>query len=58
MRSREFASSYFVTVNRVLNPKIWQGTELDPAVEAKLLKIAEKFQVSQEKISEIKKLIF
>jgi hypothetical protein len=44
MRSREFTGSYFVTVNRVLNPKIWQGTELDPAVEAKLLKIAEKFQ--------------
>jgi hypothetical protein len=41
---REFAPSYFVTVNRDLNPKIWQGTELDPTVAHKLKMIAEKFQ--------------
>lgn len=41
---REFAPSYFVSVNRVLNPKLWNGTEIDPSVAHKLKMIAEKFQ--------------
>jgi hypothetical protein len=42
---REFAPSYFVTVNSHLNPKLWHNyNELDPAVEQKLLKIAQTFE--------------
>lgn len=42
---REFANKgYFVTVNSHLNPKIWQGNELDPAVAQKLMKIAATFE--------------
>jgi hypothetical protein len=33
---REFTASEFVTVNKRLNPKIWQDDELDPAVADKL----------------------
>ena len=41
---REFTSSEFVTVNSKLNPKIWQGGELDPEVREKLIKIAQAFE--------------
>ena len=44
MRLREVTASDLVTVNRRLNPKIWNDAELDPAVRAKLLEIAEAFQ--------------
>ena len=37
---REIAASYFITVNRVLNPKLWKGNEMLPEVEDKLRKIA------------------
>lgn len=41
---REFANSYFVTVNRRLNEKLWDGSEMLPEVREKLFKIAEKFE--------------
>ena len=44
MRLRELAASDLVTVNRRLNPKIWNDTELDPAVRSKLIEIAKAFQ--------------
>lgn len=45
MRLRELQeSSNIVTVNRTLNPKIWNDTELDDAVKAKLLEIAAAFE--------------
>jgi len=44
MRLREVTASDLVTVNRRLNPKIWQDEELDSAVRAKLLEIAKAFQ--------------
>jgi len=44
MRLRELAASDLVTVNRRLNPKIWNDTELDPAVRSKLIEIARAFQ--------------
>lgn len=44
MRLREFQeNSDFVTVNRELNPKIWQGGRLDGKVRQKLLEIAQAF---------------
>lgn len=44
MRLRELDESHnFVTVNRELNPKIWQGGRLDGDVRLKLLKIARAF---------------
>ena len=45
MKLREFQeSSDIVTVNRRLNPKIWDQDELDPMVKAKLKEIAAAFQ--------------
>ena len=45
MKLREFQeSSDIVTVNRRLNPKIWDQDELDPIVKAKLKEIAAAFQ--------------
>jgi hypothetical protein len=44
MRLREVTATDLVTVNRRLNPKIWNDEELDSAVRAKLLEIAEAFQ--------------
>ena len=41
---REFTASEFVTVNKRLNPKIWQKDELDPAVADKLKEIALAFK--------------
>ena len=40
----EITSSTFVTVNKTLNPKIWQGDMLDPRVAEKLLEIAAAFE--------------
>lgn len=45
MRLRELQeASEFVTVNRRLNPKIWQDNKLDPQVREKLIKIARAFE--------------
>jgi hypothetical protein len=44
VKLREFTESAVVTVNRTLNPKIWQGNELDPQVISKLKDIAEAFE--------------
>lgn len=46
MRLKELLeeSANVVTVNRELNPKIWQGGRLDGAVTKKLLEIARAFQ--------------
>ena len=39
-----FENLNVVTVNKTLNPKIWQGDRLDPAVTSKLKEIAEAFK--------------
>jgi len=45
MRLRELQEqSDIITVNRRLNPKIWDGDTLDPAVAAKLKEIAAAFE--------------
>jgi len=45
MRLRELQErSDLITVNRRLNPKIWDGDTLDPAVAAKLKEIAAAFE--------------
>lgn len=45
MRLRELHErADFVTVNRTLNPKIWNGDKLDPAVKSKLIEIARAFE--------------
>ena len=45
MRLRELHErSDLITVNRRLNPKIWDGEELDPTVAQKLKEIADAFQ--------------
>ena len=44
MKLREFTESSVVTVNRRLNPKIWQNSELSPEVAAKLKQIARAFE--------------
>ena len=45
MRLRELHErSDIITVNRRLNPKIWNGDQLDPAVAQKLKEIADAFQ--------------
>lgn len=45
MRLRELQErSDFITVNKRLNPKIWDGDQLDPAVAQKLKEIADAFQ--------------
>lgn len=45
MRLRELQErSDLITVNRRLNPKIWDGDTLDPAVAAKLKEIAQAFE--------------
>jgi hypothetical protein len=41
---REFAASYFVSINKELNPKLWEGATLMPEVREKLIKIAEAFR--------------
>jgi hypothetical protein len=33
-----------ITVNKILNPKLWQDGDLDPEVERKLIKIAKAFE--------------
>ena len=43
MRAKEFTKSAVATVNRTLNPKIWKGDRLDPAVVNKLKDIAKAF---------------
>ena len=43
MRLREFSAAEFVTVNKELNPKLWQGGRLDGKVRQKLLEIARAF---------------
>lgn len=45
MRLRELRErSDLITVNRRLNPKIWDGDQLDPAVAGKLKQIAQAFE--------------
>ena len=45
MRLRELQErSDLITVNRRLNPKIWNGDTLDPAVAQKLKEIALAFE--------------
>lgn len=44
MRLRELTESSLVTVNRRLNPKIWQDDNLDPQVVDKLRDIAQAFE--------------
>lgn len=45
MRLREVNKrAEFVTVNRKLNPKIWQGDQLDQEVKSKLIEIARAFE--------------
>ena len=44
MRLRQLEESTIVTVNRRLNPKIWDGDELNPQVREKLLEIAQAFE--------------
>jgi hypothetical protein len=45
MRLRELHErADYVTVNKQLNPKIWQDGQLDPAVESKLIEIARAFE--------------
>lgn len=45
MRLRELHErADYVTVNKQLNPKIWQDERLDPAVESKLIEIARAFE--------------
>ena len=44
MRLQELFESVTVTVNRELNPKLWQEGELDPEVKQHLLKIAQHFE--------------
>ena len=43
MKLREFTASSVVTVNKRLNPRIWDNDSLDLEVEAKLMDIAEAF---------------
>ena len=44
MKLREFTESSVVTVNRRLNPKLWQNSELAPEVAEKLKMIARAFE--------------
>lgn len=44
MKLREFTESSIVTVNRRLNPKLWQKSELAPEVANKLKQIARAFE--------------
>ena len=44
VKLREFAETPIVTVNRRLNPKIWQNSELSPEVAEKLKMIAKAFE--------------
>ena len=37
-------ASELITVNKTLNPKIWQGQDLKPAVQEKLMEIAQAFK--------------
>jgi hypothetical protein len=39
-----FEQADFVTVNRRLNPKLWENDTLKPEIKSQLIKIAEKFQ--------------
>jgi hypothetical protein len=40
---REFAENYFVSVNKELNPKVWEEDQLRPEVKQKLENIARVF---------------
>ncbi len=44
MRLRELHEQTIVTLNRRLNPKIWDGDRLKPEVRAKLIEIARAFE--------------
>ncbi len=44
MRLRQLEESAIVTVNRRLNPKIWDADTLKPEVKAKLIEIAQAFE--------------
>jgi hypothetical protein len=44
MKLREFAESSVVTINKQLNPKIWQDSQLNPEVVSKLKDIARAFE--------------
>lgn len=44
MRLRELATTPLVTVNRRLNPKIWEGDRIKPEVRKKLIEIARAFE--------------
>lgn len=44
MRIQELVYDQAVTVNKRLNPKIWEDQDLKPEVKAKLLKIARAFE--------------
>ena len=44
MKLREFTETPLVTINRRLNPKIWEGDTLNPEVAQKLKEIADAFQ--------------
>jgi len=44
MRLRQLEESSIVTVNRRLNPKIWDGDRLKPEVREKLIEIAAAFE--------------
>lgn len=44
MKLREFTESSIVTVNRRLNPKLWQKSEVAPEVANKLKQIARAFE--------------
>ena len=44
MRLREVSATQFVTVNKNLNPKLWNKGKLDPAVSDKLVEIAHAFE--------------
>ena len=44
MKLREFAESSVVTINKQLNPRIWQDSQLNPEVVSKLKDIARAFE--------------
>jgi hypothetical protein len=46
MRAKEFITEYLysVTINKRLNPKIWDGDDIKPEIIKKLLEIAAAFE--------------
>ena len=44
MLLREFSVDEFITVNKTLNPKLWQNGKMDPEVVAKLIQIGKHFE--------------